>query len=62
MRPDGSGATQLTHNTAVTDLSPAWSPDGRKIAFVRALPLGQGQILDKIFIMNAYGSDQVRRR
>jgi len=106
MKPDGSGATQLTHNTLVTDLSPAWSPDGRKIAFVssqpgrvnfniyimdadgsnakklttspaqesdptwspdgrkiafvRDLPLGEGQVLEKIFIMNADGSDQVR--
>jgi dipeptidyl aminopeptidase/acylaminoacyl peptidase len=56
MRPDGSGATQLTHNTLVTDLSPAWSPNGRKMAFVRALPLGEGQVLEKIFIMNADGT------
>ena len=52
MRPDGSGATQLTHNTAVTDLSPDWSPEGSKIAFVRTEPGG-----DQIYAVNIDGSD-----
>jgi Tol biopolymer transport system component len=32
MNPDGSGQTRLTTNPA-TDFDPAWSPDGRRIAF-----------------------------
>jgi len=33
MNPDGSGQTRLTTNPA-TDFDPAWSPDGRRIAYV----------------------------
>ena len=33
MNADGSGATRLTSDPAV-DFDPAWSPDGRRIAFV----------------------------
>lgn len=49
--PDGSGATNLTNNPA-QDLHPAWSPDGRLIAFtsVRA-----GGI--QIFVMRADGTN-----
>jgi TolB protein len=57
MRPDGSAATQLTHNTAVTDLDPAWSPDGKQIAFVRSQPT---RINFDIYVMNADGSNPER--
>src|SRR4051812_3345875 len=30
--PDGTGLVRLTSNPAL-DLEPAWSPDGRKVAF-----------------------------
>ena len=32
MNADGSGQTRLTNNPA-SDVLPAWSPDGTKIAF-----------------------------
>ncbi|MGI8983969.1 MAG: hypothetical protein ACR2HM_05485 [Acidimicrobiales bacterium] len=44
---DGSGRRTLTKNLG--DLSPAWSPDGRGIAFTRN---------DDIWVMNADGSGQ----
>ena len=53
---DGSGLTQLTTSSAV-DTEPAWSPDGRKIAF--ASRRGDGIDLD-IFVMDADGSNVVR--
>jgi Tol biopolymer transport system component len=48
---DGSGATRLTSN-AEWDDQPAWSPDGRRIAF-RRRPDGGGT---DIWVMNADGS------
>jgi len=51
---DGSGSVQLTNNT-VDDKDPAWSPDGKKIAFAR-LNAGTGRF--EIWTMNADGSGQ----
>jgi TolB protein len=48
MNPDGTDPTQLT-SSPETDVFPAWSPDGTKIAFSRSTG---------IFVMNADGSDQ----
>jgi hypothetical protein len=50
INPDGSGETRLTDGSA-QDLYPAWSPDGRRIAFSRNF---------KIYIMDADGSNQTR--
>jgi Tol biopolymer transport system component len=33
MNADGSGLTRLTNSPTILDFSPAWSPDGQKIAF-----------------------------
>ncbi|MCI0681619.1 MAG: Ig-like domain-containing protein [Gemmataceae bacterium] len=48
MNDDGTGIIRLTNN-AWGDKEPAWSPDGKKIAFTR---------IDKIYVMNADGSEQ----
>jgi Tol biopolymer transport system component len=45
--PDGSSLSNLTHRAA-TDIQPAWSPDGTKIAF---------ESQDSIWVMDAYGSN-----
>ena len=49
MNPDGSGQKRLTNNPAF-DMSPSWSPDGKKIAFVS---LRDGY---EIYVMNADGT------
>lgn len=54
MHADGSGVAQLTHSTAANDY-PAWSPNGRKIAFVREL-----FVSDEILVMNADGTGVTR--
>ncbi len=49
---DGTGVTALTSNS-VNDIDPAWSPDGKKIAFARL----NGSIYE-IWTMNADGTGQ----
>ncbi len=59
MRPDGTGVKQLTKNK-VEDFSAAFSPDGRKIVFVRDILLSDGSEDREIFIMNADGTGERR--
>ncbi|MBA2553323.1 MAG: PD40 domain-containing protein [Geodermatophilaceae bacterium] len=56
VRPDGTGRRQLTHVPAdKTASSPAWSPDGRRIAYQSNVD-GDFQL----WVMNADGSAQTR--
>ena len=52
MDPDGSDEVNLTNDPA-EDTDPVWSPDGTRIAFVKA---SEGH--DNVWVMNADGSGQ----
>ena len=54
MNADGSGITQLTNHPEL-DNSPAWSPDGRRIAFH-----SNRDGYFEIYVMNADGSGLTR--
>jgi TolB protein len=54
MNADGTQTVRLTKSPS-QDGRPAWSPDGKRIAFHRRV-LGHGQI----FVMNADGSEPTR--
>lgn len=57
INPDGLGLVQLTQTgNGFTDRSPAWSPDGTKIAFSRTTFTVQSQI----YVMNADGTNPTR--
>ena len=60
MNDDGSGRRRLTNNTLSKDLHPRWSPDGKRIAFVRYMDKEQMQTSSEVFIMNADGTHQKR--
>ena len=54
VRADGSGVRILTRN-AVSEASPAWSPNGAQIAFFRPTRRGSA---GQVWLMNADGSHQ----
>jgi Tol biopolymer transport system component len=50
VNPNGSNRAQLTTSAMPSDEAPAWSPDGRQIAFVSD---------DKLYVMNPDGSNKI---
>jgi Tol biopolymer transport system component len=63
MNSGGTGARQLTQRTKPTsseDKEPVWSPDGKRIAFIRLNSTADPRGQQAIFVMNADGSG-VRR-
>jgi TolB protein len=53
---DGSGLRQLTHDPTASSSRPAWSPDGRAIAYVSRSKAKEAGEAD-IFLMDADGSN-----
>ncbi len=53
MKADGSGLRNLTPKPVGTYATPAWSPDGRKLAFV-----SDRDGNSEVYVMNADGSGQ----
>jgi Tol biopolymer transport system component len=65
MNADGSNPSRLTHDQAKED-TPAFSPDGKKIAFVKEVEAEGGSLSEtpphlvpKVVVMDANGCDQV---
>jgi Tol biopolymer transport system component len=54
---DGSGLRRLTYNWK-SDGAPAWSPDGRKILFLRSGWQDSANVGGDVYVMNADGSGQ----
>jgi Tol biopolymer transport system component len=54
---DGTGLRRLTNNWK-SDGTPAWSPDGRKILFLRSGWRDSAEVEGDVYVMNADGSGQ----
>lgn len=59
MSDNGSGRRRLTHNITAKDTAPRWSPDGKRIAFIRYMDK-EKMHSSELFIMNADGTDPQR--
>ena len=63
MDANGRNPVNLTRDPIAVDSTPAWSPNGRKIAFKSGLRVVAGEVdpNDAIYVMNADGSQQTAR-
>ncbi|MFC8509339.1 hypothetical protein ACFU3J_24495 [Streptomyces sp. NPDC057411] len=52
--PSGGAAVKLTATPTVSDVMPSWSPDGKRVAFLR---YGAGGAIDGIWTMKSTGGD-----
>ena len=57
--PDGSGETNLTRTKASTEAAPSWSPDSKKITYLRGSD-SSNKIYTDIYVMNSDGTGQTR--
>ncbi len=60
MEDDGTKRRRLTKNTVSKDFYPRWSPDGKRIAFIRDMDRNMDQTSSELFIMNADGTNVQR--
>ncbi len=60
MNADGSGITNLSNSPDSDEYSPAWSPDGQKIAFTTSFYSPTSGFQNDLFVMNVNGTG-VRR-
>jgi Tol biopolymer transport system component len=56
IRTDGTGAHALTHSTGEVDSVPAWSPDGRWVAFQRYVACSGGTCRNAVYAIRANGT------
>ena len=63
MNADGSHQSQVTHSAPMEDIQPEFSPDGRRIAFSRAVPASYESanlVSSEIWVVDADGTDEER--
>jgi Tol biopolymer transport system component len=56
---DGTGETNLTRTKASTEATPSWSPDSKKITYLRGSD-PSAEIFTDIYVMNSDGTSQTR--
>src|SRR5215208_5402715 len=59
MNSDGTGETNLTKTKASSEGAPSWSPDSKKITYLRSSD-PNGEIYNEVYVMNADGTSQTR--